>query len=673
MAWLEIIQRKIGNAGAEMMSPEEFQREWKHAFKPTIEVVGSEPVDLPARAFPGITSSTWIRTAFENAAKELRAAHPDAGQHDGGQESGEGVICALDDCFEPSFGNRYCIDHEWLSGGDDCEEVVDEDEPEDIEELHEQAIEQAEDDKLTRIQELQQQRDEAAGRTEMPVMPVCGQNGCSELVENIGNWCQACNQAAADQREHDQKIRDMNAICRQPECENLSGKVGKYCEGCAEKAAEQFREQKATLGREVAERREERKREYAKRISRPGPISQKVEHDGICPECGGELLQTGEVTARCENDHVFMVPAGERDRLEAEKQGELSDEIGEVEGDRCNRGGCPGVLELEALEGCTCFKNPPCTACMSRQIECPVCRWSAGDEPEDPLGEHYSKAIQQIAEEVDKGVLAAVPVHTGTAQQRADAVLNDQRRCIARAALKEIEELRGCEVYIPNYEQGGKCINCGQVNCPAGVGDFQPEDAEQQKTEAAARARFSPGGLVPQSDGPMVKLSPVNGDLQLTKELLDEVDKLPTILEGLEQVEQLKRDSTADQQKPIRELHARVATARSESYLCMSHQEAGDAQQRIEDAEAELAEALQSKTEPLCSCEEPYEVRDCGRSRWECGRCRHRLNPEKPCTCLKGAAEHALDCDSRQWRCLKCDRPCNDELQQDYNAQGGTS
>lgn len=54
--------------------------------------------------------------------------------------------------------------------------------------------------------------------------------------------------------------------------------------------------------------------------------------------------------------------------------------VGCEEDERCNRGGCPGVLELEKVEGCTCFINPPCSRCVSATICCPVCHWRLDED-----------------------------------------------------------------------------------------------------------------------------------------------------------------------------------------------------------------------------------------------------------------------------------------------------
>lgn len=47
--------------------------------------------------------------------------------------------------------------------------------------------------------------------------------------------------------------------------------------------------------------------------------------------------------------------------------------IGTLEGERCNRDGCDGVMEVEKPNGCSCHINPPCHVCMDAAIYCPKC------------------------------------------------------------------------------------------------------------------------------------------------------------------------------------------------------------------------------------------------------------------------------------------------------------
>ena len=50
---------------------------------------------------------------------------------------------------------------------------------------------------------------------------------------------------------------------------------------------------------------------------------------------------------------------------------------GETDGDRCNRDGCTGVIELTPLDNCSCHIDAPCYACMNRLFHCPACGWEA--------------------------------------------------------------------------------------------------------------------------------------------------------------------------------------------------------------------------------------------------------------------------------------------------------
>lgn len=50
------------------------------------------------------------------------------------------------------------------------------------------------------------------------------------------------------------------------------------------------------------------------------------------------------------------------------------------EGEVCNRDGCKGVIELEEHKGCSCHISPPCSACVDRDVFCPMCGWEARKE-----------------------------------------------------------------------------------------------------------------------------------------------------------------------------------------------------------------------------------------------------------------------------------------------------
>lgn len=56
------------------------------------------------------------------------------------------------------------------------------------------------------------------------------------------------------------------------------------------------------------------------------------------------------------------------------------DEPGQLEGERCNRMKCEGIIAEAQVEGCTCFRHPPCSACMTPREHCPKCDWRAVDD-----------------------------------------------------------------------------------------------------------------------------------------------------------------------------------------------------------------------------------------------------------------------------------------------------
>lgn len=54
-------------------------------------------------------------------------------------------------------------------------------------------------------------------------------------------------------------------------------------------------------------------------------------------------------------------------------------QIGDQEGEKCNRGGCDGVIRLRATPDCSCHVNPPCGDHSEPLEECPECGWAARD------------------------------------------------------------------------------------------------------------------------------------------------------------------------------------------------------------------------------------------------------------------------------------------------------
>ena len=43
------------------------------------------------------------------------------------------------------------------------------------------------------------------------------------------------------------------------------------------------------------------------------------------------------------------------------------------EGEKCPDEKCSGYLNFQEPENCSCHINPPCSACMSAELECNVC------------------------------------------------------------------------------------------------------------------------------------------------------------------------------------------------------------------------------------------------------------------------------------------------------------
>lgn len=55
-------------------------------------------------------------------------------------------------------------------------------------------------------------------------------------------------------------------------------------------------------------------------------------------------------------------------------------ELGYVDGEKCNRKGCEGTIELHPVENCSCHISPPCSGCTSPRAFCPVCDWEESEE-----------------------------------------------------------------------------------------------------------------------------------------------------------------------------------------------------------------------------------------------------------------------------------------------------
>lgn len=54
---------------------------------------------------------------------------------------------------------------------------------------------------------------------------------------------------------------------------------------------------------------------------------------------------------------------------------ELQKVVGTMDGDKCNRDGCEGILEYTHPANCSCHINAPCSACVNINLSCPVCGW----------------------------------------------------------------------------------------------------------------------------------------------------------------------------------------------------------------------------------------------------------------------------------------------------------
>ncbi len=51
--------------------------------------------------------------------------------------------------------------------------------------------------------------------------------------------------------------------------------------------------------------------------------------------------------------------------------------VGEVDGERCLRNGCNGVIALRDSENCSCHMgHAPCSSCTAPRMYCPTCHWS---------------------------------------------------------------------------------------------------------------------------------------------------------------------------------------------------------------------------------------------------------------------------------------------------------
>lgn len=86
---------------------------------------------------------------------------------------------------------------------------------------------------------------------------------------------------------------------------------------------------------------------------------------------------------------------------------------GYLEGERCNRHGCNGIIDAHEKEGsCSCHLNPPCSYCTTPSEFCPKCEWDALEEQREliqaeleryrnkPQPVYVCKSDQQLFEEL---------------------------------------------------------------------------------------------------------------------------------------------------------------------------------------------------------------------------------------------------------------------------------
>lgn len=58
----------------------------------------------------------------------------------------------------------------------------------------------------------------------------------------------------------------------------------------------------------------------------------------------------------------------------------MGDSLGYLEGEKCNRDGCAGIIKEREKRSCSCHINPPCSACTENRGYCEVCGWDASEE-----------------------------------------------------------------------------------------------------------------------------------------------------------------------------------------------------------------------------------------------------------------------------------------------------
>lgn len=93
----------------------------------------------------------------------------------------------------------------------------------------------------------------------------------------------------------------------------------------------------------------------------------------------------------------------------------MSIELGNLDGEKCNRGGCEGIICHTREGSCSCHNNPPCSYCTDDGQYCPECEWSNADDNREsrrkelanpkPIINFDFEAARQKRIELNKGKL----------------------------------------------------------------------------------------------------------------------------------------------------------------------------------------------------------------------------------------------------------------------------
>lgn len=63
-------------------------------------------------------------------------------------------------------------------------------------------------------------------------------------------------------------------------------------------------------------------------------------------------------------------------------------ELGYIEGEKCNRHGCNGIMKEHPVENCCCHINSPCSACTKERGYCPECGIEVIDEIQTTINDY---------------------------------------------------------------------------------------------------------------------------------------------------------------------------------------------------------------------------------------------------------------------------------------------